>query len=360
MDKQLGSYGNYSTFRAVLSRKAPQALSYRLPSASTSSHCVSRSSRKEQISMEDPQDVFCLVSAHQSLTRSLTVQPQAPIIPSLSAIKNAERVIVPNLPAHGLAIQQTTEHLLEHIAPALNNASLSPNYYGFVTGGVTPAARVADSLVSFYDQNVSVHLPDETVATAVEDGALALLLDLLRLDKRIWSGRTFTTGATSSNILGLACAREYIIDQAINRLRERLIDSNGEGVSGSVGEHGWLQACRAANIENVQILSTLPHSSLRKASSILGLGRSCVHDVGMENQFLKFDLEKTEELLRLSNTVSILVISCGEVNTGFFATHSLDEVQALRSLCDQYGAWIHVDAGKLVVIIHPFIEKLSI
>lgn len=311
---------------------------------------MSKRSIKARFSMEDPQDVSCFVSSRKILASSLPIQTQAPIIPSLSALRDAERAIIPNLPAHGLAIQRTTDHLLEHIAPALNKASLSPNYYGFVTGGVTPAARVADSLVSFYDQNVQVHLPDETTATAVEDAALVLLLDLLRLDKETWSGRTFSTGATSSNVLGLACAREYVIDQATTRLREGPNDSNDQEVSKTVGEHGWLQACRAAKIENIQILTTLPHSSLKKASSILGLGRSCVHDVGMEKNFLTFDLEKTEEMLRLSNTVSILVISCGEVNTGFFATHSFEEVQALRSLCDRYGAWIHVDAGKPVAI----------
>lgn len=303
-------------------------------------------SMKAYISMQDPQDISCFTLSHQDLARSLPNQSRPPISPSLATLRAAESAIISNLPAHGLAIRQTTDHLLEHIAPALNKASLSPNYYGFVTGGVTPAARVADAIVSFYDQNVQVHLPDDTVATAVEDGALVLLLDLLRLDKETWSGRTFTTGATSSNILGIACAREYIVNQAIKRVGKESDGSNNDLLSASVGEHGWLRACRAAKIENVQILTTLPHSSLSKAACILGLGRSCVHDVSMENDLLTFDLVKTEAMLKLSNTISIVVISCGEVNTGFFATNSFEEVQALRSLCDKYGAWIHVDAGK--------------
>ena len=107
-----------------------------------------------------------------------------------------------------------------------------------------------------------------------------------------------------------------------------------------------LAACRAADIDNVQILTTMPHSSLKKASSILGFGRSSVYDVGKADEFLAFDLEKTETMLKRSNTASIVVISCGEVNTGFFATHSLEDVQVLRSLCDKYNAWLHVDAGK--------------
>ncbi len=311
--------------------------------------------------MEDPHDVPCLISAHIRLANSLSrLQSSLPITSSLSVLKTAEAGLVPHLPEHGHGIQDTTDHLLEAIAPALNRASLSPNYYGFVTGGVTPAARVADSIVSFYDQNVQVHLPNETVATTVEDRALVLLLELLSLESGTWSGRTFTTGATSSNTLGLACGREYVVNQAVKhrRMEEGIYASDGP--IETVGEHGLLSACRAAYVENIQVLTTMPHSSLKKAASIIGLGRSSVHDVSKSSNFLAFDLDKTEAMLRRSNTVSILVISCGEVNTGFFATNSLEEVQALRSLCDRYGAWLHVDAGKQIRIRSIIEFKLSI
>lgn len=51
-------------------------------------------------------------------------------------------------------------------------------------------ARVAENLVSTYDQNPQVHLPNQTVASNVEDKALRLLMDLLRLIKR--SGQGFS------------------------------------------------------------------------------------------------------------------------------------------------------------------------
>ncbi|MCJ1262241.1 hypothetical protein MMC22_002111 [Lobaria immixta] len=294
--------------------------------------------------MEDPQDVECLISAHQSLVKSLSGSVGAPINPSGSVLNTAETSLFLRLPQPALGIKKTTGHLLDKVAPALNRASLSANYYGFVTGGVSPAARVADSVVSFYDQNVQVHLPDQTVATTAEDAALVLLLDLLNLEKDNWLGRTFTTGATSSNILGLACGREYIINQAIRR-RKKISITLGDEIYETVGELGLLAACRAADIDHVQILTTLPHSSLRKAASIIGVGRSSVHDVGKTNDFLAFDLERTERMLNRTNTASIVVISCGEVNTGFFATHGFEDVQILRSLCEKYNAWIHVDAA---------------
>lgn len=84
-----------------------------------------------------------------------------------------------------------------------------------------------------------------------------------------------------------------------------------------------------------------------QASSIVGLGRASVLDVGTSNGYVTFDLQKLERQLQSidRNTASIVAVSCGEVNTGFFATHSLAEVQALRNLCDKYGAWLHVDGA---------------
>lgn len=295
--------------------------------------------------MQHLNDIPCLIASQQHQIDVLKGGSRFPINPPISLIRKTESDLLYEIPDQGWGIKVATDHVLGPIASVLNRASLSPNYYGFVTGGVTPAARVAENVVTLYDQNVQVHLPDETLSTIVEDRALSLLLDLLRFDRETWSERTFTTGATSSNILGLASGREYVINQAVKKCK---VDSSKlDNVAfESVGEHGLVAACKAAEADTIQLLTTLPHSSLKKASSILGLGRSSVLDVSKEKEFLTFDLEKTEAMLKRPRTLSIVVISCGEVNTGAFATRSFQEFQSLRSLCDKYGAWIHVDAGK--------------
>lgn len=289
--------------------------------------------------MEDYKDIACLENAHAHSLETLRRRQPSTVLPEPSILETSRSTLLQNIPEHGRGIAETTNHLLQDIAPALNASSLSPNYYGFVIGGVTPAARVADNLVSTYDQNPSVHLPDQTVASNVEDKALRLLMDLLRFDQKEWSG-TFSTGATASNVLGLACGREYILNE---RIKSRLGPDSEE----SVGSLGLLKACRIAGVEEINILTTMAHSSLLKASSILGLGRDGVHDVGTSNGYVTFDLQKLEQQLQSAhhNSASIVVVSCGEVNTGFFATHGFAEVQALRNLCDKYGAWLHVDGA---------------
>ena len=194
-------------------------------------------------------------------------------------------------------------------------------------------------MVSLYDQNVSVHLPEQSVSTVIEDRALRMLLELFRLDPEEWRGRTFTTGATAGNVLGLACGREYVVWQALRRVKGE------EGGCDGVGELGLLEACWKAGIERVQVLTTAPHSSLRKASSVVGFGRSSVYDVARADDPLAFDMEKLERMLSREKTVSIVAISCSEVNTGGFATYSQQEASQLRLLCDKHGAWLHVDGG---------------
>ncbi|KAI4097911.1 MAG: hypothetical protein LQ344_000183 [Seirophora lacunosa] len=290
--------------------------------------------------MQAPSDQTCLSQTQQHALRLISESQEGQrVLPHATGIRKANRSLVSSLPSEGHGIKRTTEHVLEDLAPALNHQALSPSYYGFVTGGVTPAARVAEEIVSAYDQNVVVHLPETTIATTVEDHALTLLLQLFHFSVKAWPGRTFTTGATSSNVMGLACGREHIINAAIQKRRKHSASQTTQ----TVGELGLIAACREANIADIQILTTLPHSSLKKAASIVGLGRSCFHRVSRSKDGLEFDLDMLEEQLKRPHSASIVVISCAEVNTGFFATHSYGDVDALRALCDNAG-----DAHKLL------------
>lgn len=257
------------------------------------------------------------------------------VLPSPSTITTARSKLHSHLPGTGLGLQNTFSHLQE-LTPGLNASSRSSNYYGFVTGGTTPVALLADHLVTHYDQNVSVHLPNETLATDIEDRALCLLAELLDLEPTQWPHRTFTTGATASNVLGLACAREFVI-------REYAARRGGERPS--VGELGIVSAMREAGLHDIQILSTVPHSSLCKAAGVLGIGRASVKNMGTATAGHRFDMKQLEEHLKMPNVASIVAVSASEVNTGLYATSGASEMQDLRALCDKYGAWMHVDGA---------------
>ena len=296
-----------------------------------------------------------LIGDQQNIPQTLPIQPDdcnrktvSPLpLHAIPALPTASSTI----PSTSKSLEDLTAYLTTHILPNLNGSSLSPNYYGFVTGGVTPAALLADWLVSIYDQNVQVHLPIETISTIVEVAALNQLVDLFHLPKHAWAigtsgaggGGTFTTGATASNVLGLAIGREYVVQR---RVKAEGSHAGTAGViSSSVADLGLLEATRRADLHALKVLSTLPHSSIGKAASVVGIGRSQVISVIKPGTDLEIDLAAIEKHASEPHTACILVISAGEVNTGHFDTSSGDTWQRLRQLSDRYGMWIHVDGA---------------
>ncbi|KAH6649883.1 pyridoxal phosphate-dependent transferase [Chaetomium tenue] len=306
----------------------------------------------------EPETDFLLQSYTRLRHAITTTTPSSPQTPSPSILPTPQTLHTallslptPTSPSylHPRGAAATHTHLLTDILPALNHQSLSPRYFGFVTGGVLPIAEAADNLVSALDQNVQVHFPPplalalpspaaapgwaHSACTAVEDAALGMVVALLDLGEG-WGGRTFTTGATAGNILGLACGREAVVNARA-------------GGTTTVAEAGLLAACMAGGVRKVQVLTSMGHSSLSKAASVVGLGRGCVKEVGVSaEEPWRLDLDAVERELRreADGVVSIVVVSVGEVNTGRFATNVLD-MPKLRSLADRYGAWIHVDGA---------------
>ncbi|KAJ6568454.1 pyridoxal-dependent decarboxylase-like protein [Mycena sp. CBHHK59/15] len=284
-------------------------------------------------------------------TKDFTSAEILQAIPNLGSVEHAESSLVTSLPDVGLGFENIKRHLLDDIAPGFTGAPRSPHYYGFTTGGVTDAALFADWIVSTYDQNVQVHLPNETIATRLEDTTLRLLQQLLSFSDTDFPGRIFTTGATAANILGIALGREFVVAEAARR---RNPPSNA-----SVAELGVVDACFQAGVKRIQILATLPHSSVYKAASSIGIGRDSVAILSLsDDEPWRFDMEALEQHLR-NGAASIIAVSAGEVSAGRFATNG-EELARIRSLADQYGAWIHIDgAFGLQAAVLPHTEDYS-
>ena len=159
----------------------------------------------DNMSVQTPDDGFertlHTVTSH-ILARHLSLR-DLPTLPSQSDIANTISSLPPTLPKRGLGTEDATAYLLNALLPGCLQAQNGPKYFGFVIGGVTPAAQLADILAGSYDENVHVTLPGVTASTAIEARTLELVLDLLHIRRESYRGRTITTGATASNVLGL-------------------------------------------------------------------------------------------------------------------------------------------------------------
>jgi glutamate/tyrosine decarboxylase-like PLP-dependent enzyme len=133
---------------------------------------------------------------HHSLPSLPTLSPQQIISESVASLPAT-------LPDKGKGTSKTTSYLINTLLPGILQAQNGPRYFGFVVGGVTESAQLAEVLSGSYDENVQVTLPGITASTAIESRTLELILDLIDIPREKYTGRTITTGATASNVLGL-------------------------------------------------------------------------------------------------------------------------------------------------------------
>lgn len=194
------------------------------------------------------------------------------------------------------------------------SASAGPRYLGFVTGGTTPAALAGDWLTSAFDQNVSNR--SGSSAAALEDETVAWLGEMFGLTGHHGA---FVSGATMSNLVGLAIGREWL--------------GRRRGVS--VARQGL------AALGEVTVLSGAAHSSVFKALSILGLGRDALRPVPTMADREAVDVAALESALAaLDGRPTIVVANAGTVNTVDF-----DDLRAIVALRERFPFWLHVDAA---------------
>ncbi|GAA5873163.1 hypothetical protein JCM1840_005589 [Sporobolomyces johnsonii] len=261
-----------------------------------------------------------------------------PVTSTKDAIEHALHTLPADLPQDGIGLEATTDHLLSTISPALMPGQAGPRTFGLVIGGVTPAAQLADMIVTSFDPCVQ----EATASVAIESLTLSYLLSLLSLPPSIFTQNIITTGATASNLLGLSLGRDYTISAVKYR----------QGVeSWSVPEQGFGGV-------GVDVFIADAHASVKKAAALCGIGRANVIELGDEAKERQsmigcFDLEALERRLRENweeGRGSIVATSFGEVNTG--AINS--DTPQLRSLCDKYYAWLHIDAAfGAFATLHP-------
>ena len=220
----------------------------------------------------------------------------------------------PALPDEGIGAHGT-QNVFEEIFLPFIVASSGPRYWGFVTGGGTPAAIAADWLVSVFDQNTqSVGGPGDCSAL-LEQQTIKMVLDLLGLPQEFNGG--FVTGATMSNFSGLAVARQWY----------------GKLLGVDIAREGLRSTPR--------VYTAAAHSSSLKALSMLGIGSANTYAVPCLPGKEAMDIEAFRQVLEENgNEPFIILASAGTVNSVDF-----DDLDQLAQLKKNYNCWLHVDAA---------------
>ena len=215
----------------------------------------------------------------------------------------------------GLGSLGALEEFNQRLAP-LMVASSGPRYWGFVTGGSTPASIVGDWLASVYDQNTQSTKGHGGTSALIEFETINLLLQLLELPKSFLGG--FVTGATMSNFTCLGVARQWF----------------GKEFGKDFAKNGITEA--------ITIFTSTPHSSSIKSLSMLGIGSQNYTIIKtIEGNREAIDLNDLERNIKVLNGKPfILISSAGTVNTADF-----DDFRAIVKLKEKYNFWWHIDSA---------------
>ena len=258
-------------------------------------------------------DGALLDDAARRARRYLDELGERSVAPTAAAIAGMER-LGGLLPEAGLAPAKVLALLDEAGSPA-TIASAGGRYFGFVTGGVLPAALAAGWLGSAWDQNAFSTM-SSPVGAAIESVALDWIKDVLALPDDC--AGAFVTGATMANFTSLAAARHAVLARAG-------WDAEADGLFGAppvtvvVGEE--------------------VHATLFKIIGLLGLGRERVLRVPVDEQGRML----ADAIPALAGP-TIVCVQAGNVNSGAF--DPIGEICArVHGDGNSDSAWVHVDGA---------------
>jgi len=193
----------------------------------------------------------------------------------------------------------------------------SPRFFGWVIGGVLPAALGADWLTSLWDQNAGL-LVSSPAAAGAERVAGDWLLDLLGLPAESAVG--FVTGGMMANFTCLAAARDAV-------LRRVGWDVEADGLPGSPPVRVLVGRERHDTID----------LSLRLLG--LGAGRAIEIEVDQQGRIVPEALAAALED-GPTDVATIVCLQAGNVHSGAY-----DPFDDAIAIAHRYGAWVHVDGA---------------
>jgi glutamate/tyrosine decarboxylase-like PLP-dependent enzyme len=184
-------------------------------------------------------------------------------------------------------------------------------YFGFVNGGILPAALAANWLAGAWNQNASLRAMSP-IAAELEEVVLRWVCEALRFPSDCAGG--LVTCATMANFTALATARYALLARA----------------GWNVSDDGMFGAPPIEVVVGAEV-----HASILKALSLAGFGRKRVTIVEADGQ----GRMRADKLPKLSER-AIVCIQAGNVNTGAF-----DPAAEICAWAHEQGAWVHVDGA---------------
>jgi glutamate/tyrosine decarboxylase-like PLP-dependent enzyme len=194
--------------------------------------------------------------------------------------------------------------------------SAGGRFFGWVIGGVVPAALAADWMTSVWQQNAAIYATSPAAAI-VEEVVGDWLKDILRLPKT--ASFALVTGCQMAHVTCLAAARHGL-------LSKRGWDSERKGLYGA---------------PPIRILtSTERHGSFERAVRLLGLGLDQIQVLPVDEHGRLLAESLHNKLKEDTDSPTLVLLQAGDVNIGAY-----DNFSELIPIAKNHGAWVHIDGA---------------
>lgn len=184
-----------------------------------------------------------------------------------------------------------------------------PRFFGFIPSPASDVSWLGEVLNTSYNTHAGSWY-QSSGPSAVESTLVSWFAEVLGLPST--AGGCFVSGGSMANLTAMMAARD----------RKLSFEDRPN-------------ACI--------YLSSQTHSSIKKGLAILGFHNKQVRTIACTSGRCMNvqELERAVELDRLEGKIPfLLVANCGTTNTG-----SIDPLDAIRSIADRYGMWLHADGA---------------
>ena len=240
------------------------------------------------------------------------------------------------LPAKGCGFEAVLEEVKAKILPNLVRPA-STNYMAHLHSAALVESIAAELIIATFNQSMD-SWDQAPVATEIEVEVIRNLCKMYGYGEE--SDGVFTSGGSQSNLSGLLLARDWFCNEKCGH---------------DVKKFGLPENFRKFRMYS----SEVAHFSMEKSTHLMGMGYEAVVKVPV-NDKMQMDVAKLRELieadLKAGNIPFCVVATVGTTDFG-----SIDPMNELRKLCDEYGMWLHADAayGSGVIMSEKYAHRVA-
>ena len=240
------------------------------------------------------------------------------------------------LPANGCSFDELLAETAAKILPNMVRP-MSTDYMAHLHCGALPETVAAELIIAAFNQSMD-SWDQAPAATEIEVEVIRHLCKLYGYGAD--ADGVFTSGGSQSNLSGLLLARDWFCNNKLNW---------------DVKKYGLPENFRKFRM----YASEVSHFSMEKSTHLMGMGYDAVVKVPVDSA-MKMDVAWLAERLQKDVEEGFLPF-CIAATVGTTDFGSIDPLNELRALCDQYGMWLHADAayGSGVVLSAKYADRVA-